>query len=448
MDSFNAFGRVFYPDPDKDVILGANLYSNDGGIFIEFDHPRFQIPNKPSIILGEFTGYGPITCFENEIYAFESGQGGNRCRYKVSYLFTGMLFSLEENIRFNIAIFHVDTMIEWFNIKTIKTEFLSTKIEFGPDQTIELDINGFEKAYFKFTYSYNSKRFSVSANEQVTLTLTTLLDKNLDHFNNTVIKLKKLFSFLSNVNFQIDDISLYSKPFNVSPELPPDTLLKVKLFDQRKTISPCPTSEFLRIKYIDIKENFPTLVSKWLSVSEDNIVIDLLMEKAYNHELSAKTYFLNVCFALEVYHNNYISNQRLSKEEFKRIKEYLNQTLKDPEVIKWVDNKIKLGNQPSFRDRLSHFKIELSEIYDSDSEILLKKIIYTRNSLVHPSIKSKYIVKDDFDLHLISITLETVIKGAILKDLGIEPENILKIFVEAKNHIDVLRRRNNSEWLF
>lgn len=448
MSTFDAFGKVFYPDPEKDVIQGAKLYSNEKGTFIEFDFPRLQIPNKPQIILGEFTGYGPITCLDNEIYGFESGQGGNRCKYKVSYLFTGMLFPKAENIKFNASIFHVDSLVEWFNIRTIKSLFLATNIEFGPDQKIDLDIKGFKKASFNFTYSYNSKRFSVTVSEQVTLTLTTLLAENLDHFYNIVIKLKKLFSFLSNTRFEIDDISLYCQPRNMSSEIQSDSLIKVKLYDQRQAISPCPTSEFLNIKYIDVKENFPSLLTNWLRISEDNIVIDLLMEKAYNQELSDKTYFLNVCFALEVYHNNYISNQRLSTEEFKKIKDYLNKNIKDPNVKDWIDNKIKLGNHPSFRDRLSYFKNDMAEIYYPDTETLINKIIYTRNSLVHSSIKSQYIVNDEFELHIISIILETVIKGAILKDLGVEQENITKIYSEAKIYIDNLIKRKDSLWLF
>lgn len=448
MSNFDAFGKIFYPDPDKDVIQGANLYSNDMGIFIEFDIPRIQIPNKPQIILGEFTGHGPITCLENEIFGFESGQGGNRCKYKVGYLFTGMLFPRVEDIKFNLAVFHVNSLVEWFNIKTIKTQFLETNIEFGPDQIIDLKIQGFDKAYFKFTFSYNSKRYSVTVSEQVTFILTTLVAENLDYFFNIVIKLKKLFSFLSNTRFEIDDISLYCKPKNLPSELQPDSLLKVMLYEQRQSISPCPTSEFLNIKYLDVKEYFPNLLMHWLSLSQDNIVIDLLMEKAYNQELSYKTYFLNVCFALEVYHNNYINDQRLSKEEFKKIKDYLKETIKDLNVKVWIGNKLKLGNQPSFRDRLSYFKNDLSEIYYSDLEILFNKIIYTRNSFVHPSIKSQYIVTDEFELYIISITLETVIKGAILKDLGIEPENITRIYNEAKRHIDIIVKRNDSPWLF
>jgi hypothetical protein len=259
--------------------------------------------------------------------------------------------------------------------------------------------------------------------------------------------LKKLFSFLSNTRLEIDDISLYCHQQNILPEIKSDSLIKIKLFDQKQTISPCPTSEFLSIKYIDVKESFISLLTKWICLSKDNIVIDLLMEKAYNQELSNKTYFLNVCFALEVYHKNRVSNQKLSIKEFKKIKDYLKKNVKDPDAIDWINNKMGLGNQPSFRDRLSYFKNDMETIYYSDIETLINKIIYTRNSLVHSSTKSQYVVNDEFELHIISITLETVIKGAILKDLGIEQENRIKIYSEAKKYIDRIIKSNESQWV-
>jgi hypothetical protein len=171
------------------------------------------------------------------------------------------------------------------------------------------------------------------------------------------------------------------------------------------------------------------------------------MEKGYNQELSEKTYFLNICFAFEIYHKTNVSDQKHPIAEFKKLKDYFKKTIKDVAAKDWINSKLGLGNFPSFKDRLVHFKNELGATYYLDAETLINRIIHTRNSLVHSSSKSKYTITDDFELYLISITLETVIKGAILTKLGVESENVLKIYSETKRHIDHLVKRNNSEWL-
>jgi hypothetical protein len=86
MSTIDSFGKVFYPDCNKDTIHGAKLFSINKEVFIEFDYPTYKLPRKPDIILGEFTGLGPVTCMDNELFGFQSGQGGNLCKYKVTYL--------------------------------------------------------------------------------------------------------------------------------------------------------------------------------------------------------------------------------------------------------------------------------------------------------------------------------------------------------------------------
>lgn len=444
MKYLDTFGRVLFPNYKTDFIPGAKLYSNEKGTYLEFDFSRPNPLDKPEIILGEFNGLGPVTCVNNEFYGSDMGAGGTRCRYRVDILFTGVHFPKKEDIKFTAGIFYVNSLFEWFNIKTIKQSLHPVrKIEYGTFQEIDLEISGFKNASFNFGYSYQTNRQSVTVSELVTFKLKAINSENLDNFYKIVSKFKKFFSFLSNTKFEISEISVYNE--NFKHELNGktiDSLIEIKVYDNRESFFPCPSSEFLNIQYIDIKDQFNDLVNNWLRISEDNIVIDLLMEKAYNQELSVKTYFLNACFALEIYHKNNICNQRLPEEEFKRIIDYLNEHNTDPYVKDWINNKIGLGNHPSFRDRLSYFKKEIGTINSSDLDTLLNKIIYTRNSLVHSSAKSKYIVKDEYELYLISLTLEIVVKAVILKDLGISQENIGKIYNEASIHIRNLLRRS------
>jgi hypothetical protein len=445
MKPIDTFGKVFLPDKDT-VIHGAKLYSNEQGIFIEYDSPFPDSHRNTELILGSFNSLGLATCLNNIYYGSQIGGGGNLCKYKVTDLITGAHFSKAEDAVFNKAIFYLNSLIEWFDKKGIKHTFTPKKtIEYGTFQTIDLEINGFDKSRFNFGYSLQMSQHSASVSDTVIFYLESDDPKSIQSFFKVINKLRKLFSFLTDSNFEIDNISLYNN--NIKHEFGgkiTDSLVELKLYGQSRSISPCQTSHFLNIKYIDIEDNFKELIKNWLMISEDNFVIDLLLEKASNPDLSLRTYFLNVCFALEVYHKNKISNQKLSTEDFKTIKDYLKIVIKDKMVKEWITNKIGLGNHPSFKDRLVYFRPNLEAVYSADVDLLINKIINTRNFLVHSTAEKQYIVKEDYELYSISITLEVLVKRLMLKDLGIKNSSLDLLNKEAKRHIDHFLRNKQA----
>jgi hypothetical protein len=438
MKTIDAMGKVFFPNDDI-AIQGAKLFTIEKGVYLEFDFPRSDSHRDFDIILGVFNGLGLVTCLNNVYYGSHVGGGGNICRYKVINLFTGVHFNSKTDIKFNKAFFSVNSLLEWFDKVNIKLSYKKpiTTIEYGTFQKIPLEIIGFENSSFNFGYASETSKHSLSVRDTVALYLDTKNPKDLDSIFDVIIKLKKLFAFLSSYSFDIEDITLYNSDYKYEfGGKQSDSLVDIKLFNPNESIAPLPTSHFLNIRYIDIEEIFTELISRWLKVSENNFVIDLLMEKSFNPELSIKTYFLNICFALEVYHKNNINNQKFTTQEFNRIKNYLKHTIQDPTVKKWIENKLGNGNFPSFRDRLGYFDGDIKKIYNSDTDLLINKIINTRNSLVHSTAKRKFIIKNDSELYDTSLILETIVKRYILKDLGIPEENLQYIDKEAKTRVN------------
>jgi hypothetical protein len=443
MKSIDTFGKAFLPDKEA-LIQGAKLFSNDQGIFIEFDSPFPDSHRNTDIILGAFNSIGLVTCINNIYYGSQVGGGGNLCKYRVTDLICGAHFLKAEDIIFNKAIFYITSLTDWFDKKGIKHTFSPQRtIEYGNFQTIDLEIKGFDNARFNFGYSFHMSQHSASVSDTVTLFLESNEPKNLQSFFIIINNLRKLFSFLTDSNLEVDDISLYNN--DIKHEFGgkiTDSLVELKLYGNKGSLSPCQTSHFLNIKYIDIEDNFKNLIKTWLEVSKDNFAIELLLEKAYNPDLSLKTYFLNVCFALEVYHKDNISNQKLSKKDFKTIKDYLKKVIKNEMVKDWINNKLGIGNHPSFRDRLNYFIPNFEAIYPNDIFLLINKIINTRNSYVHSTAKKQYIIKDDNELYLTSITLEVLVKNLILIDLGTSKKNIDLLNIEAKRHISRLLKKD------
>ncbi len=444
MDYIESFGRIFYPNPEKDVIPGAKLYSNEKGIYVEFDFPFQKQPDRIDFLLGEFNEIGLISGVNSTLVGRNFGTGASRCTYKITNLFTGAHFETDDDLIFNRCLFRVDSLFEWFNIRLIQHKSEPNKrIEFGETKEINIDIPGFKRSFFSFGYSYNPSRQSTTISELVSFNLEVDKPRHFWDFYSIAIKLKKLFSVLSEFPFQIDETLFLteSKKYIVGGK-ETNKKVRIKLIDNRNPLSPCPTSEFLNIKFIDIEDEFSHLINKWITISEDNVLIDLLLEKANNEDLSTRTYFLNLCIALEILHKKYICNHRFDNDDFNEIKNHLCEVVKLKKAKAWIANKLALGNQPSLRDRLSYFKNELTSIYNVDSIELFKKIINTRNYIIHSAAKKEYVVKDPLELYLIALTLETTIKGNLLKMMGIEEENIQKMYSKAHEEIIRLIRIN------
>lgn len=123
MEPFETIGKIHYPEYGKDIIHEAKLFSNENSIYVEFDLPLLEQPNQIDFLWVEFNKYGYVTCVFNRLVGSNFGTGCNRCRYKIANLFTGAYFNNKEDLFFHSVIFRVNSLFEWFNIRTIRSLF-------------------------------------------------------------------------------------------------------------------------------------------------------------------------------------------------------------------------------------------------------------------------------------------------------------------------------------
>ena len=151
MINFDTFGRIYFPDPTKDEIVGVRLYSEDSKIFIEFEFPFTKKPQRQIIFIGDFNKLGKVTCLYNTYYEGNFGSGGNLCRYRVGYMISGKHFLNIEDIKFTKASIPATSLVEWFNIKTIKLAKEPVKaIQYGFFKEIKINTDAFDDVKFAF----------------------------------------------------------------------------------------------------------------------------------------------------------------------------------------------------------------------------------------------------------------------------------------------------------
>ena len=444
MNTLDTTGRVYFPNPDSDPIQGARLYTKENGLYVEFCYSQYPPIEKSEIILGEFNSLGQITCLFNRYSGGTIGSPDSICRYKISYLFIGHEFPTRKEILFHTSSFRINTLFDWFNIRTI--QYSSTpniRIDIGPFQKIVFDIKRFKDASFNFGYSLSFSGQKTIVCEIVTFNLKT--EEPLDYwdFYKAMIDLRKFYMLFTNAKFDVEQIIFENQDIKHDfRNKSSNTIKSIKLLNKINDIYPSPSSDFLNLTYSEIKDYLPNILSNWYAISQDNIVIDYLLEKSYNKDLSARTYFLNMCFAIEIYHKNHFKKGNLRQAEFSKIKSHLLKVVKNKCALKWLMNKFALGNNPSFKDRLVFYKNEFDRITNSDSTQLINKIVLTRNSIVHSSSSSKKIIKNDIEFYFTALTIEAILKCLILADLGLPIENIQGLKESSKKAIIDLNEIN------
>jgi hypothetical protein len=166
------------------------------------------------------------------------------------------------------------------------------------------------------------------------------------------------------------------------------------------------------------------------------------LEKYFQTGLSRETFFLNSCFAIEIYHRRFKKNQRLPKADFKKIKDGIISKLDTPDEINLFENKLAYANEPSFKERLESlkedFKIILPLTIDMDSYI--KQIVNTRNNIVHRSSSKNTL--SGLDIYYSSVYLEALTKLCIYRELGFNQSHILKMFIHTREQIDGMYKLN------
>ena len=193
----------------------------------------------------------------------------------------------------------------------------------------------------------------------------------------------------------------------------------------------------IRTPKFDIVQNdINSILLNWYSKSEIHHSVSLILEKYFQDRLSRETYFLNSCFAIEIYHRRFKNNTKLPISEFKKLKKAIIDKLETSQEIAFFKEKLSYANEPSFRERLKSFEEDFPFILPNDmnTDDFIKKVVLTRNFIVHRGSQQGTI--SGLELYYASIYVEALTKWCIYKEIGFTMHHLLSMFQYTREQIN------------
>jgi hypothetical protein len=428
------FGKINLVGNEDSEKQDAWLYINEEEIFIETSYNTFK-DGFWRILNGSFNGIDNATMINCYAGSGSSGTGGSWRKIKTGSLFKGIKFQSYEELIFKKVEFSVKALSDW-----LKGEGRISKIDNHTFKTSENTViysNKINDIIFTITigYGYDKKmNESVSIEKNCAIKIESDTGLHIEEISKLLTKLKKFVLFITNKSPKFDNYSLLTIEDDncelVNIEVP---LNEIKF------------SQNLDIPYRITKENFGDIFYNWMTKKDLIPILDLILERHYNTELSFQGYFLNMCVAIENYSNNLIDveNDEVISKNIQR-REAIRDLINDTELKNWFSSKSSHWKLRNFSDKLKIFKDIISyirnDVFVYTTEEIISKTVKTRNDIAH---EGKY--ENHFsitELLLVGKILEYTIKLEILKYLSLGEKEIEELSKSARNNLDVLARIN------
>lgn len=209
----------------------------------------------------------------------------------------------------------------------------------------------------------------------------------------------------------------------------------------------------VEFSFAEITQELGTIFQNWFRYPKLDNIRDLLLERKYNIGLSKERYFLNMCVALESFHNRFVKkNVALADhstiEKRVQIKSYL---AEDPELLKWFLEKSSHWKNPTLFDRLIDLKNDYSQVvqdlFKIPIEELIRKVKKCRDHLAHDG-EYTMIFQDEVELFLVGYSLEMLLHVLLYKYHGVvEEASVQKLYAYTHWNLNQLCKMNNYEGL-
>ena len=400
-DPIEMKGVWWLPDDADNELPGTLSFSQDDGAMLEvvgvFGIERSDKIEQPEIILGLTQQGKPVTLYKCSYKNWRFplvGLGGGE--YRVRFIFEGVHFKSESEIRFNQLRGSYTDLDNWVGISGffIDENFIDNKyianIRFEQPSAQFFDVDNEFEAGISFAFKGPSRN---TVNTEATISQHAyLLVKNktddvsfdvlfsrLNTFSYLVqiaaqrmIYPLKIFGYVKeNIQQEVGQ-SAYSPEINIY-YAPVEPMISQK--------SKLPQEMLFTFKDLD-----PDQIKKWFAVFDEyQTIVHLYRSLFYSNRLFIETRFLNIAQALESLHSLRFGSLEFPKSEFDaKKKKVLDST---PEELRdWVKRALNNANYKSFASRISELLKEKSEYFlglIDDIDLFAKRVRDTRNEFVH-----------------------------------------------------------------
>lgn len=436
------FGHIYIPkENDFLEVEGARLFI-DGDIYwieIPFD---LHTTEKYNIVTGAFTGFGIVTLLECTVKKTSMGAGGHEGHLSVKYILQEIQIDNEEGLFFSKLSVKMPALRGWLNKRIFnQVNIFEDKLSLLRHETISFGT--FDKFTLEVSF-YLNQNLNIETGLSVTDYVTLNIKSNegnltLWQFIEIFKKFKKFLAFLGVYDSKDDYFTFYNNEIKFDNQ---EILVPMKFFMKSYNFKNFGFDFIKTPKFDDISNNIEKVIQNWFSIINLSDSIDLILEKYFQHVLSTDSYFLNSCFAIEIYHRRFKKNERYPKAEFKKIKTNILDKIDDPEVNAFFKEKLAHANEPSFRERLESLQEDFLLVLPGSEEVssFIKNVVKTRNYIVHRSSSEGTI--SNLELYYASVYLEALTKLCIYRELGFSQWHILTIFSDTRRKIEGIYNLN------
>lgn len=428
------FGHIFLPkDDDFQEIEGVRLFMDRDDFWIEAPINLLGV-EKYNIINGAFTGLGYVSLLECNIKGTSTGIGGYEGKLSANYILCGVQFDNEDDLNFKSLSIIMPSLRTWINKRVYnKVNIFENNVSLFKHDPI--DLGNFEKFILEITFSLSqslSRESGLVINDFVTLKIKAVNTLSLWEFLEVYKKFKKFLAFIGVFDKNDDFLTFYNNDLKYKNT---DTIVPIKFFTKSYNFNNTGIDAIKFPNFDIIQDDTNSILQNWYSKSDIYHSVNLILEKYFQSRLSRETYFLNSCFAIEIYHRRFRKNNKLPSAEFKKLKKSIIEKLETPQEVAFFKDKLSYANEPSFRERLLSFKEYLLFILPKniDGDDFIKKVVLTRNYIVHRGSSENTI--SGLELYYASIYIEALTKWCIYKEIGFTDHQLLSMFEHTSEYI-------------
>lgn len=439
MELKRIFGTLFFPETDE-KLEHVWLNISDDRIHIEIPYTEYGEGHWP-VLYGEFNGLDSVTFVNCTIGGGNSGAGGSFRNLNISYVIQGFVAKKIDDVKFKSIILRSPALKNWI----IQPNFI--KVSRSENKTITLPKwetiistkhNGF-RLEISIGYPFTQGSYNLIADKECSIQITFDKLESMDRIYETIRLLQKLVLFLTYKNPEFD-LYVVSDGSRMSYEL---IKKKEPLRDGRFT-------QQVTIHYSDVKDQLDQIVKKWFENKKFHPIMDLVLQKCYNPEMSIPAYFLNVCVALESFH------RRFGKGNNKKVKsanpenklkiQKLIEASHDTDLLTWFNEKATEWEKPELKLRLREFEETIAIIFKNFTnysvEEIITKTVQSRNDLAHEGESLKRF-KSLFELFIVTKGLEYAVRLELMSYLGVDIKGTQDSFlIKGQKTLDILIRLN------
>mgnify|MGYP000908771857 FL=1 len=330
---------------------------------------------------------------------------------------------------------HIEEWIEK-SLVTVKygenqTIFESAVSEYQPTKVLirSLGMNFEDGAILHSSYTTTS----FTSDYFIKLTSADLNTRYFDEFYQASRKFKEFIEILSNIPLSFTNIELLVLYKMIDGKRMP--LIKGKFFVQHSRKSKKWKSYSQQdISLMKLEDNFEHILNHWFDKSEELEFIVRQFSKNLHGDLYLEDQLVDAIRNLEVYSRNFkdfkIPKCLSDVEEKARqsLFDFINTHLLE-EVRRKFRNRLKFNQkEPSLSERLKNLfdsidELNLSKIFsNSERELLIIKLIQTRNYYTHGDSKDNYpeMITDISEMYETKLLLQEVLRYYIYKELGMK----------------------------